>query len=190
MTRLLLIPLAFIFPACTAVNYYHTHTPRWDVKTLNDAGVSSVDFLHSIPTSVQDQTLLPKESVTENSARLVREDTLYSLTAKLIGMKFEDEGDYHLVIQDAATSATMIAEIPDPWDHRLKYSKYRQSFERIRKLISSKLGTPSASIEYLNPPVKIRMTGVGFYDTQHVVPQEGMAPNLREIHPILDLEFP
>src|SRR5579872_509380 len=89
----------------------HVHSERWKVKTLADSfAVSST----AVPTTISEQAALPEPNVGESVARLNSEKTLYDLHARLIEVKKEFDGDYHLVLEDPHTKLRMVAEIPDP----------------------------------------------------------------------------
>ncbi len=159
----------------------HTHSERWRVKTLAD-GFYLGDSIHS--TTIREQAALPEPKVDESVTRLPSERDLYSLTARLISVKKEFDGDYHLVLEDTATHLRMIAEIPD--SSSTAPVGYKNDFIMARKEIDRLIGTHPGMFAFhpVTTPM-IEITGVGFFDEPHMFMPTGMAQNGREIHPVL-----
>jgi len=158
----------------------HIHSERWKVKTLADS--FAVNF-PAISTTIPDQAALPEPKVGESVARLPSEKTLYTLNARLVEVKKEFDGDYHLVLEDPRTKLRMVAEIPDtttpaPIADRKDYAAAREEIDRIA-------GQPGFFVHSLAEPPMIEITGIGFFDEPHLLTPDGMAPNGREIHPVL-----
>ena len=57
-------------------------------------------------------------------------------------------------------------------------------FAKAREVVREILAAPNPTDE----PIVVRVTGVGFFDRNHG--QTGVAQNLIELHPVLDVEFP
>lgn len=158
----------------------HVHSERWKVKTLADSfAVNSPAVITTIP----DQAALPAPNVGESVARLPSEKTLYTLDVRLIQVKKEFDGDYHLVLEDPHTKLRMVAEIPDtstpaPLADRKDYAAAREEIDRIA-------GRPRLFAKQLASPPMIEISGIGFFDESHLLTPDGMAPNCREIHPVL-----
>ena len=158
----------------------HVHSERWKVKTLADSFEVN---LPPISTTIPDQSALPEPNVGESVARLPSEKTLYTLDARLIEVKKEFDGDYHLVLEDPRTKLRMVAEIPDtstpaPLADRMDYAAAREEIDRIA-------GQPGFFARKLPMPPMIEITGIGFFDEPHILTPDGTAPNGREIHPVL-----
>ncbi|MFI5201971.1 MAG: hypothetical protein ACHQNE_06260 [Candidatus Kapaibacterium sp.] len=158
----------------------HVHSERWKVKTLADS--FAVNTL-AISTTIPEQAAIPEPNVGESVARLPSEKTLYTLDARLIEVKKEFDGDYHLVLEDPQTKLRMVAEIPDtttpaPLADRKDYAEARATINHIA-------GRPGFFTHRLASPPMIEIAGIGFFDEPHMLTPDGMAPNGREIHPVL-----
>lgn len=161
----------------------HTHSERWNVKTLAD---SLVVESPAIPTTIEEQASIPTPSVGESVKRLPSERTLYSLTARLVEVKKEFDGDYHLVLEDSRTHLRMIAEIPDTPNKAP--ACYRADYAQARQTIDALVGRPG--LFAIRPKVAptIEIAGIGFFDEPHMFTPGGMAQNGREIHPVLSVK--
>ncbi|SRR5579883_981381 len=158
----------------------HTHSPRWNVKTLADSLIVAES---PVPTTIDEQYALPMPDVGESVKRLPSERTLYSLEGRLVEVKKEFDGDYHLVIQDPKTELKIVAEIPDGSSKAPE--QYKSDFAEARKMIDQLVGKPGMLGIKPKVPPRIEVTGLGFFDEPHMFTPEGMAPNCREIHPVL-----
>jgi len=109
------------------------------------------------------------------------EETVYQLTATLLGFKQESDSDYHLVLKDAS-GQTMIVEIPAP--NCVTGGPFKGPIGIARSAFDARFhpgrGFQSAS-------VMVTITGVGFFDRIHG--QTGVAPNGIELHPVLTVAF-
>ena len=100
--------------------------------------------------------------------RLPFERHIYRVTAAVTLVRPEDDGDFHLVLQDGA-GRTMIAESPLASCGRSATAHRQRQIEAARTRVR------------LCPRAEV--TGVAFFDFQHG--QTGVAPNGIELHPIL-----
>lgn len=157
----------------------HVHSPRWAVKTLAD-GFSPDTAI--VASSIPEQCKFYRVETEESMTRQPSERTLYAVDAYLIEMKKEVDNDYHLVLEDPVTHHRMIAEIPDGSNTP---SAYAAKFRAARKQIDRALGEPSFFATHIDPPVRMTVTGLGFFDEEHLIPQSGMAQNCRELHPVV-----
>jgi hypothetical protein len=121
---------------------------------------------------------------------------IWELDATLVGYKFEQDQDYHLVLSDAGDN-TMIAEIPDPSavDPSSRFlsqitsareafdARFGRQVQALAELLQP--GTSAPMIVHLSIPVHV--TGIGFFDFMHG--QAGVAPNGVELHPILSISI-
>jgi hypothetical protein len=166
------------------------HSPRWRVKTLSDSDTIFVRFDTVVPSSIPEQNRLPFAAVDGDTRRLASETTVYEITALLIALKRELDGDYHLVMQDPDTVARMIFEVPNPDRPEIRATSRWPQYQQVKRMIDSlTFGEQRLLIErYLDKPIKLKFTGVGFYDGWHFIPQAGMPPNRRELHPVLCVE--
>jgi hypothetical protein len=136
---------------------------RWTVKTLQDRPKllpvrdTTVAFLTSRPAP----SSLP-------ASRLPFERHVYRVPAAVTLVRPEDDGDFHLVLEDAA-GRTMIAESPSASCTTRATSVRRSQMREARTHVS----VCSRAV----------VTGVAFFDFNHG--QTGVAPNAVELHPVL-----
>ena len=161
---------------------------RWNVKTLSDKDTLKVDFIHVIKTTVNTQAHLPKPAkIPQKMPRQNTECNIYTIDCYIVEYKKESDKDIHIVLRDLKTNATMVAEIPSPFCPEVqKTSRYRK-FAELYSWFNRNIGKPTPKFKILPQPLKVRITGVGFYDFIHG--QRGMAPNGREIHPVLSISL-
>jgi hypothetical protein len=161
--------------------YEHTHSVRWNVKTLADTFTCDSSC---VTTTISEQRALRPPMIDESMDRQHVERTTYRLRAYLYEVGIEDDGDYHLVIEEPKTGLQMVAEIPQPTAQVPK--QYLRAFYDARRVVDSLIGhRPDYSLVASRPLIEI--TGVGFFDEPHAVTPKGMAPNFREIHPVLTI---
>jgi hypothetical protein len=170
--------------ATVGVGYYnHIHSVRWKVKTLGDSLVVNGQ---PVPTTIAEQNALSAPFADESTPRLQSEHTLYTLIARIVEASLEEDGDYHLVLEDPANGLRMVAEIPD--GNSPGSEQYRKDFRLARQTIDSLIGRPDNSILIPARPPLVEITGIGFFDEPHLFTPQGMAPNCREIHPVLEIK--
>ena len=160
---------------------------RWSVKTGTDADAQSVGLANPQPTTIAQLIALPAPNPIPKDSRVTpTETTVFVVNATLTDYKLEGgskgDSDYHLVLQDDQGN-TMVAEIPSP-DCVGDGSPFSAQVASARAKFDSQF-TAGSSFQTANIPVKV--TGVGFFDFAHG--QHGAAPNVIEIHPILDIVF-
>jgi hypothetical protein len=161
---------------------------RWNVKTLSDKDTLKVDFTHVIKTTVNTQSILPKPlKIPKNMPRQNTECNVYSIDCYIIEYKKESDKDIHIVLRDLKTNATMVAEIPSPKCPEVQNTSRYKKFDELYSWFTYNVGKPTSKFKTLPRPLKVRITGVGFYDFIHG--QHGMAPNGREIHPVLSIKI-
>lgn len=164
------------------------------VKTMQD--VDAAHFL-TAKTSANNMTI---EEVTQfpapdrktltayNARRLPKEMTRYSITGRLVGMKLEADGDYHVVIASLKNPRlTMIVELPDPSCMGTPGAFLGPKPFLLRSGLAALMpyGRVTRTFTYpIGPPPVITFNGPGFFDIKHGVPQTGVAPNGFEIHPV------
>jgi len=159
-------------------------TERWLVKTLADPDRQQVDP-HPRPSSVAELAALarpvelPEEGRAEGAER-----TTFVVEAYLGGWHPENDGDIHLILFDRdQQSVSMIAEIPDPECSGACSSGYAAAYAQARSVLEAGLARPNPE----DKPLRVEVTGVGFFDRNHG--QTGAAPNFIELHPVLKLRF-
>ncbi len=160
---------------------------RWSVKTGTDPDASQVDLSNPKTTSVSElRALQPPDPIPANSRFAPTENSVFVVDATLTDFKLESgstgDSDYHLVLQDDQGN-TMVAEIPSPSCVGAS-SPFAAQIAGARSKFDAQL-TASSSFKTANVPV--RVTGVGFFDFFHN--QHGAAPNVIELHPVLDIAF-
>lgn len=178
-------------PAPAAACGTHCGTERWAIKTLTDA--QSATAINATPqqSSVSALVALPAPSKLPQTTRIAPTETQqFTVQALLIAWKEESaptgDRDFHLVLADPADHGkTMIAEVPSPTCASACASARVAAFGAARQVLTNELGPAPAttSVTLLNPPRKVELTGVGFFDFDHK--QDGLAPNCIELHPVL-----
>lgn len=171
----------------------HCGTERWAIKTLTDR--QSTNAINSTPeqTSVGALVALPAPPKLPQSARIAPTETQqFRIEALLIAWKEESgptgDRDFHLVLADPTDPGrTMIAEIPSPTCASACASAQVDAFGAARQALINELGPApgTTSIVLVDPPRRVEVTGVGFFDFDHK--QSGLAPNCIELHPVLQI---
>jgi hypothetical protein len=169
----------------------HCGTERWHIKTLDDSQATLINGTPIASTIAQMRALAVPSGFNKNndaSRYTPVEETEYTIQAKLVGFKEEGDRDFHVVLADPSNATvTMIGEIPDPkcstviaGGHATKIAKVRNSFVKC-------FGPAPANGKYkkFTGTMIAELTGVGFFDYIHPIPQTGVAPNAIELHPIL-----
>jgi hypothetical protein len=160
---------------------------RWSVKTGTDSGVGGVNLSNPQPANISDLIALAAPSPIPVDSRFSpTEDTVFVFNATLTDYKLESgatgDSDYHLVLMDDQGN-TMVAEIPSP-SCVDPSSPFLGQITSARAEFDAQLSATS-SFQTANVPVQV--TGVGFFDFFHN--QHGAAPNVIELHPVLDIQF-
>src|SRR5204863_8793036 len=133
---------------------------RWPVKTLSDPQARELDYTPH-PATVRYLGSLPARPGGQDS-RGALETRTFTVQARLVGVKREEDSDYHLVI--AAGGASIIAEMPlvgctAGAQHRYAMSAARATLERA-------VGGPVGS-SWIHPRLRVRVVGVLFFDFPH-----------------------
>ena len=171
---------------------------RWPVKTVTDPDRAKIGQ-QTEQTTIERLWLLkrPDDMPLKSRAKKYQatraegpETTIWQIEATIISHKWEDDGDYHVVVSSLTTGRTMIVESPqDGLDVNGEpfvdpSSPFKQQIEQARDKLRTRLnpkpGFHSASI-------LARITGLGFFDIDHG--QTGLAKtNAIELHPVIDIE--
>lgn len=175
MTRKVLLASLLIAVSAPAVPAQtRCGVERWPVKIGADDDIALVDTVPSA-ISVAQLTEITRPNASFDARRRVGPVELqtFSLSARLVRVIAQDDGDLHLVLRDLIQDdLTIVAEVPsgrctaDP--------AMGARFEDARQALR---GTPRGGI--------VEITGMGFWDYMHG--QSGMARNGLEIHPVLSL---
>jgi hypothetical protein len=130
---------------------------------------------------------LHAETKQTSSAMVAPRDAQNSGSSQPSGIGTEDK-DFHMVIADLGDpSKTMIVEIPDSACQGACASKHFKDFMDARTVFIAHCGAPTKNFKQVEPPVKVTVTGVGFFDPpRHGT---GAANNGIELHPVLKIEF-
>jgi hypothetical protein len=160
---------------------------RWSVKTGTDTDSGHVDLSNSRVTNIAELiTLQPPNPLPKDTRFAPTETTVFVVNATLTDYKLETgatgDSDYHLVLMDEQGD-TMVAEIPSPTcvgagsPFAAQIASARTAFDAQFTAISS----------FQTANIAVRVSGVGFFDFFHH--QHGAAPNVIELHPVLDIQF-
>lgn len=152
---------------------------RTDIKMLVDTGIKHIDFTPR-RKEVNELAKLPKPTVKISSTlpRLPAECVTYQVNCRILEYKKEDDGDYHLIIQDISDTTTIVAEIVDPRCEVARKSNYFKQFLFVRRAFEA--------CTLSNGKVKkgiYKIIGVAFYDKLHGA--EGASANGIELHPLI-----
>jgi hypothetical protein len=180
-------------PASGPVCGTHCGTERWAIKTLTDRQSTAAINSTTEQTSVGALVALPAPPKLPQSTRIAPTETQqFTVQALLIAWKEESgptgDRDFHLVLADPTDPGkTMIAEIPSPTCASACASAKVDAFGAARQVLINELGPApgTTSIVLLDPPRRVEVTGVGFFDFDHK--QDGLAPNCIELHPVLQI---
>jgi hypothetical protein len=188
---LLMVSLSFIV---FAQQHHPTKcgTWRWDVKTLTDQDGAALLSHPATPSSINElvkekppKTLHASKPSDGTKPRYSSESQVVEIIAMVTAVKTEaDDSDMHFVLKSTDSDKTMVGEIPDPnCPNFEKFPQLKDFFTKTRadgKAIWDKL-------KKTHKPVKVRITGVPFWDGVHSKPPIGSSKYCREIHPILTI---
>jgi hypothetical protein len=165
---------------------------RWAVKTLTDTHVADIDHTPKAAT-VSDLGQMDAPSQHDlhqhpGNRFVPAETTIFRVNALLLGYRHEDDEDFHLVLADPEhPDQTMIAEIPAA--DCVGNETFGAKLQHMRDALVARFGAPGLHTKRLPHPVPVTVRGVGFFDIKHVTPQDGVAPNGIELHPVLGLSL-
>ncbi len=174
------------------INTLDAQVYRWSVKTLTDTVGQRIYHINPIQDSISrlaDTNLNPRPSKYQlnKGKRANAEKVKVTFIAYILATGIEDDGDYHLVMEDLRNGTTLIAEIPNPEsENLLDFKNLKQDFSNARNEIDTKIGKPSNSVKNLRKKMKVCVTGFIFFDK--MAHGKGHALNGIEIHPVLEIE--
>lgn len=127
-----------------------------------------------VTRTVTELNALPAKCKGLPDFRMDSEKQVYRVRAKVVLVRPQDDGDVHVVLQDA-TGATIVAEVVDPVCAPKSHAKAmigraRASFNAIKWGLVGK---------------RVVVTGVGMYDFDHN--QAGRSKSCLELHPVLSI---
>jgi hypothetical protein len=162
---------------------------RWTLKTLSDVDIQNVDFTNIHKKTVAQLTALVKPNKRPKLNRVSpTELQTFEVEANLIKFGTEKDRDFHIVIADLVDpTKTMIVEIPDAACQQACESLHFKDFIEARKVFMTHCGAPTKKFKQVDPPVKVTVIGVGFFDPPGH--GGGSAMSGLELHPLLKIEF-
>jgi hypothetical protein len=189
----LLLPLIVTcFMAVAQQSYDKCGTWRWSVKTLTDKDgvilLSKVPFSTSIDQLVKvipPKVLQAGRPSDGKLPRYSREKQVVEIIAYVTEIKTEADHDLHFVLKSPTTGKTMVGEIPDPMCPDFdSIPSLREFFKQTREKGMAVWDSLKKKIN----PVKVKITGVPFWDGAHSSRPIGASKYFREIHPIFTIE--
>jgi hypothetical protein len=154
---------------------------RWPVKTLADPDAPHVSkrAVSRTVNSLAHETV----DVGFGGARGAGiELKRVKVSAKLVEIFTEKDGDFHLVIKDPQTGMKMIVEFPNETCTHGASAKLRAKMQAARVQAQTVCGfIPNSGHHHVTGNVTV--TGIPFFDFLHR--QTGHAPNGIELHPVL-----
>jgi len=154
---------------------------RWPVKILADSMASRVSLIPRATTVRALRRLRPPDSLPQKARNRPVETTTYRVRARLVGSKFEEDSDFHLVIADPRVGGSMIVEFP------ASDCLGTRAHDRIvgaRQALKEACGDLPDTVGALwTLTGKATLTGVAYFDPIHG--QGGVAQNGIELHPVL-----
>jgi len=191
--------LRFLF----AILFWNTLLPaqgvyRWDVKiAIDTAGVRIAKTKYKAKaTSISElaskkENPRPEKKEIQKGLRADAEKRKVTVTCYVTGLGKEKDGDYHLILKALASKKTLVGEIPDPDQPKLKgFPTYKKQYAKARDVVDKKIQEPTSKIKEIEP-VKVVVTGFVFFD----IFEEGghghgsAVENAIEIHPILSIKI-
>lgn len=167
-----------------------TKPARWAVMTGTDADIMRVKA-SATPTTVTALLAKPRPALSapgtiDPAFRTHRaapvETTLWSVAVTLVGAQSNDDGDYHLVMRDAA-GHVLTGELPDP--ARMEHpSRFAPQMRAARATLVRRLH-PGEQPKPVSVPVQI--TGLGYWGRVGKGP--GAAGSGIQLHPITGIQF-
>ena len=158
---------------------------RWNVKTMADPGAAQVNLTPRQGLIGTLRGLPAPGHLSSSLGRTAAERVTYTVRAKLTFVKQEADSDFHVVLADPQSGATMIAEIPVP--ACAQGSRVQAQISRVRSAFIQRFGQPSTTrFERIPGSPVANVTGVFFFDEIHG--QKGVAPNGVELHPVIGLQ--
>jgi len=166
----------------------HCGTWRWAVKTLTDPEGTQILSSKAKFTTITDLAAekAPQKLSTRHNfeGRIKGENDKVLVDAVIIKCKLEPDKDYHLVLQDPNTNATIVSEIPSPnCDNLANAPELKARYRKLRAWIDSKINI-TTSMNDVDPPIEVQVEGIAFWDAPHGA--TGASDEGREIHPITD----
>ena len=146
---------------------------RWPVKTLNDPDAGTIHWT-PIDTTLAHLTKLPRPEERRRSHRTTYELYVYRVVAVVAAVHQQVDQDLHILLRDLDDpKVRMIAEVPSPL---CANGAEAPEFAKVRKA--------ALAIRRKKKPVRVEVTGVGFFDALR---KHGSSYNGFELHPVVSL---
>jgi len=160
---------------------------RWDNKILIDLPGLKIYKKKASATTIHNLNRVQKPAQSElGKNRSAKEQRKVTVTAWLVGLGKEGDGDYHLILSGLNLKDSLIAEIPDPTCPKLQHFKgLRDDYTLARTFIEENVDATPGAIHYLTEKKKVKVTGIVFFDKK--AHGNGHAKNDIEIHPVLTI---
>ena len=162
---------------------------RWDYKLLIDP-VGANNVYPSIATSTTIKKLVnilrPNKDEMKNKRADAEKKKVKLIAWVVMAGKEDNDFDYHLVLKSLTGNDSMIAEIPDPEQVKLKgFPNLKKDYSKGRAFVERAVDNNPGSVRPVDHPVKVNITGIVFFDkTAH---GKGHSKNGVEIHPVLKI---
>jgi hypothetical protein len=188
--------LVLLLVSVSVVNAQHqaAKCSKWraDVKTLTDE--NAVNLLTQTPgmTTLEElgavipPKILHADKTDGAMPRYPNENKVVEVTVMITSIKIgADDGDMEFVMKSPDSDLTMMGEIPDPGCQAFdKFTQLREQFKTSRQQGKAVWDL----LKKTRKPVKVKVTGVPFWDAYREDLPKGANKYFREIHPILKIE--
>jgi len=165
---------------------------RWNVKTMADPAAKQINLSSPEALTVKTATEFspPDDRLLTKTPRGVGPEEMqaYTIEGYIIKYKGEPDGDYHVLISDDAKDVEHVLGVEIVRPDYAPNSPFKSTFAAVRQAFESivvKAPSKGGSYRTLVTPMKVKMTGVGFWDETHG--QHGLHSGF-ELHPITKLE--
>lgn len=187
-----LLAIILVFNACLACAQ---GSYRWDVKIGVDTAGQRVFKLKAKATTIsalasKEKNPRPEDKEKQKGLRASSEKRKVTVTAYVIGLGEEPDGDYHLILKALRSKITLVGEIPNPIQPKLSgFPSYKNLYSTARDNVDNGIQKPAKTIKEIEP-VKVIVTGYVFFD---IFEQGGHGngsalENALEIHPIVKIK--
>ncbi|HPC84475.1 MAG TPA: hypothetical protein P5234_13885 [Thermoanaerobaculaceae bacterium] len=191
VTRAVVVAAAWAMTSSMLADEPPCRAYRLVVRTGVDSAVGQIDLERARKATIAELRALPTpdpQSV-QDDRRVPAEKQLYRVRGVLVQQRTGEQRDYVLVLEDERKN-TLLAEISAPSCVPATSPFFQRQREAFRRL-DERLHMDEQSLQ-IGLAIPIEITGVGFFDLEHFGSPElpgGMAPNLFELNPILDVKF-
>ena len=161
---------------------------RGEVKGLRDADAKHIRFDRAIDTSIAALNSLPSHCGPTRDHRVREEEfQVYRVIGTIRAVKRAPDHDVHIILDDADNpDLHVIVELPDPDSRGSAKSPYRDKLVLAMHTFENLLKETGASQWSDLRGIRVRVTGVGFFDLSHF--QVGRSRSCIELHPVLAIE--